>query len=102
MSIGKLHSLSSDLFPEFVQFDENFFEKTIDFFCWLWYTIREVKGRGQHPPRKKLKNFKKTLDKPPKVWYNKYIRLRETNGKPQSIKRNEVIKNGKENNVLHD
>jgi hypothetical protein len=51
---------------------------------------------------KKLKNFKKTLDKPPKVWYNKYIRLRETNGKPQSIKRNEVIRNGKENNVLHD
>jgi len=67
----------------------------------LWYTIREVKGRGQHPQEKKLKNFKKTLDKLPKVWYNKYIRLRETNGKPQSIKRNEVITNGKENTLLH-
>jgi hypothetical protein len=48
-----------------------------------------------------LSFFEKTLDKPPKVWYNKYIRLRETNGKPQSIKRNEVIKNGKENTLLH-
>ena len=26
-SIGKLHNLLSDLFPEFVQFDENFFQK---------------------------------------------------------------------------
>ena len=27
MSIGKLHKFLSNLFPEFVQFDENFFQK---------------------------------------------------------------------------
>ena len=70
MSIGKLHKFTPDLFPEFVQF---FLKKTIDFSVGLWYTIREVKGRGQHPQEKKLKNFKKSIDKLKNLWYNKYV-----------------------------
>jgi hypothetical protein len=55
-SIGKLHKLTPDLFPEFVQL---FLKKTIDFSVGLWYTIREVKGRGNNPPRKKIEKISK-------------------------------------------
>jgi hypothetical protein len=37
------------------------------------YNKYELKKKAHTPSKKKLKNLKKTLDKPPKVCYNKYV-----------------------------
>ena len=49
LSIGNLHKLSKNIFPEIVYFTqiEKTFKKPIDFFYWLWYNIYTVKGRGE-------------------------------------------------------
>jgi len=60
----------------------------------MWYNVN-VKGRGkewsERYPRKKInqKKVRKPLDKPPSLWYNKYVSEREfsTEHKPCPTKR---------------
>ena len=49
---------------------EKSFEKGIDKADVIWYDIQAVAVRTELEKRK-LKNFKKVLDKPMKVWYIK-------------------------------
>ena len=53
----------------------------LDFCFYWWYNkyvlkreVQELRNRPHKVVRKKLKNFKKTLDKHSKVCYNKYVR----------------------------